>query len=295
MRVMRAYSPVAVKPIVRTKGIIDRALYHGGQFAPPGHSEIVHTTSIAARDLMLINNAQRPSNQYQWAISTNTMTPPPFGVNALTIATYRNNNSQWGISVRRGPNVWEFDFIPLDLPSTMLPIYINPNHYVPTEITITGYGIRSNNAQKMALIYFYRLDSSSTDEFFFHNRTIARIVTVGIQRNNILGVIPQRKFFGTQVVPDSFTALTLANGSGEIQSSYFGSYAPNNDTVDQAVGFNGHTFSFPLRSNLLNSAGTAFHPDVRIAIVPLVTVHFGSNFIEHYPTVAVRVKCKANQ
>lgn len=292
---MHAHSPVAVKPIIRTRGIIDRALYHGGQFAPPGHSEIVHTTSIAARDLMLINNAQRPSNQYQWAISTNNMTPPPFGVNALTIATYRNNNSQWGISVRRGSSGGNFDFIPLDLPPTMLPIYINPNHYVPTEITITGYGMRHDMSRRLVAVYFYRLDSPNTDEFFFHDRTIARIDTVGNQRNNLLGVIPQRRFFGTQVVPNSFTVLTLANGSGDIQSSYFGSYAPNNDTVDQSVAFNGHTFPFPLRSNLLNSEGTAFHPDVRIAIVPLIEVLFGSDFIEHYPVVAVRVKCKANQ
>lgn len=284
-----------VKPIQRGRGVLKRGLFHGGVFAPPGYSEIVHIVSIAPRDLMILNNQYFTGNQqFQWLVSdAGTESPPPFSFDALDVSTSRSNANEWVMTYYRRTSDG-YQFRSFHIPPTMRPIYIDPNNYIPTEITIARYGRRSNAAWGGAAIYFYKLPNETADPYFFHNHTINRLLYSINKNAPNPSVIPYLDGFGISghLINSPFALPALANGGGAIQTAYFGGYGENNTTNNQNVCCVSHTFPFPIRANLFNAENTRFDPLVRIAITPIARVD-RTNGLEHYPIVMVKVKCKA--
>lgn len=286
-----------VRFVNRVRGIRKRQVFFGGEFAPPGYDEIVHAVSVEPRYAMEQINAQHNTN-YTWTSGSGN---PNFGQTQARVAPYRWNN-QWGFSISPTTDYGGFMFYNLPdnrIPPTMRPIYINPNHYLPTELIIWRGGLRSNSAYTIVGVYYYDIRNTPTnDPYEFHLATPEQNVS-GVPRGVNITIVPFRRYLDTNttstmtVIAENFDIGTLASNGGDLQNLYFG-YNSNNSSSNQNTSGCSFVVPFPYRNVLFSGNPPTINPHIRIAIVPVIQVTtLATSVLEAAPIGGVQVRCIA--
>lgn len=284
-----------VRFVNRVRGIRKRQVFFGGEFAPSGYDEIVHAVSIEPRYAMEQINAEHNTG-YTWTSGSGN---PHFGQTVARVAPYRWNN-QWGFSVSPTDDYGGFMFYSLPdhrIPRTMRPIYIDPNHYLPTELIIWRSGRYSNSITTFVCIYYYDIrNTPANDPYEFHLATPEQnIPSVG--RGVNIGILSYRRYLvanttvGLPLIAENFDLATLQSNGGDLQSLYFG-YNPNNSTTTQNTSGCSFVVPFPYRDVLVSGNPPTINPHIRIAIVPVISIPtLATGVLEVAPIGGVQVRC----
>lgn len=294
-------SPVRIAVSKRRPGVRKRAIFTGGSFAPPGYDEIIHIISIHARDIFNFIN-QRENNLYEWRSGSSTDTSAFGKPNAYISTCFHPEQLKWGILYASGShpynssgNINLYSFYEWDqMPNTHKPIYINPNQYMPYEITIARFGGQSNSAYGTAIVYFYRL-LENQNQFVYQTNNLDS----GPMKGIAFGLAPR---YGIEAINSSgitrmpFQLFSQSNnrGANNIQDHYFG-YAANATSTTLDLGLKSHSFPFPLREGILTviNETRVIDPLLRFAIVPHITIYkVGTTELEMDSSITVIVRCK---
>lgn len=282
-----------VRFVNRVRGIRKRQVFFGGEFAPPGYDEIVHAVSIEPRYAMEQINAEHNTG-YTWSSGSGD---PHFGQTVARVAPYRWNN-QWGFSVSPTNDYGGFMFYSLPdhrIPRTMRPIYIDPNHYLPTELIIWRGGIRHNSAFTIVCIYYYDIrNTPANDPYEFHLATPEQNIPL-VGRGVNIAILSYRRQLVTDgaqaMIAENFDLATLPSNGGDLQSLYFG-YNPNTSSTTQNTLGCSFVVPFPYRDVLVSGNPPTINPHIRIAIVPVVqTTTLTTGVLEVAPIGGVQVRC----
>lgn len=301
------YSPAKISVPRRVRGVRKRKLFYGGSFAPPGYDEIIHVTTLHARDCFNYINqieTQLGNPQYQWrSAPAGSGDPTAFGLpNAFLASCFHPASKKFGIAYARGTSPFSSDtnfykFYEMnEMPACHKPIYINPSHYLPYEITIARFGHQSNNMFGSCILYFYRV-SGNQSPFEYQTNTI--IETLNYRYKGIAaGVNPSYGIAAvntTGVTNRPFQIFSQPNTRPQpnIQDQYL-DYASNQTDTTLNLGLVSRSFPFPLIEGLLSGDPPSLDPNVRIAILPHIASYSpDSTNLEMEASVMVMVRCKS--
>lgn len=295
-------SPVQIAVSKRRPGVRKRAVFTGGGFAPPGYDEIIHIISIHARDVFNFIN-QQENNLYEWRSGSSDDTSAFGKPHAYLSTCFHPEQLKWGILYASGShphnssgNINLYRFYEWDqMPNTHKPIYIDPNQYMPYEITIARFGGQANSAYGTAIVYFYRI-LNNQNQFVYQTNNLDSGHIKGIA----CGLTPRYGIeavnnYGITKIPFQLFSQPNNRGANNIQDHYFG-YAANATSTTLELGLKSHSFPFPLRDGILTviNETRVIDPLLRFAIVPHISIHKVGTIdeLEMNASITVMVRCK---